>query len=92
MAWLAVENVGSAGEGRDDGVTRESEETDWPMGERTVNCSNLASPIPAVQVPVSDFSYLKNRSNVSGKRIRIELHRVLRRASRSRLGGFLRPC
>jgi multidrug efflux pump subunit AcrB len=35
---------------------------------------------PVAQVPVSDFSDLENRSNVFYKRLRIELHRVLRRS------------
>ena len=56
------------------------EETDRLMGERKVNGLNSSSTIPFAQAPVSDFSYLENRSNVFYKRLRIELHRVLRRS------------
>ena len=55
------------------------EETDRLMGERKVNGLNSSPTIPVAQAPVSDFSYLENRSNVFYKRLRIELHRVLRR-------------
>jgi hypothetical protein len=56
------------------------EETDRLVGERKVNGSNSSSTIPVAQAPVSDFSDLENRSNVLYKRLRIELHRVLRRS------------
>jgi hypothetical protein len=55
------------------------EETDRLMGERKVNGSNSRLNDPVAQAPVSDFSYLENRSNVFYKRLRIELHRVHRR-------------
>jgi hypothetical protein len=55
------------------------EETDRLTGERKVNGSNWGLNDPVAQAPLSDFSYLENRSNVFYKRLRIELHRVLRR-------------
>jgi hypothetical protein len=55
------------------------DEADWPRGERMVDSSDSGSSSSTAQVPGSDFSYLENRSNVFYKRLRIELHRVLRR-------------
>jgi hypothetical protein len=53
------------------------EETDRLTGERKVNGSNWGLNDPVAQAPLSDFSYLENRSNVFYKRLRIELHRPL---------------
>jgi hypothetical protein len=55
------------------------DEADRLRGERRVGRSHSGSSSPTAQVPVSDFSDLENRSNVFYKRLRIELHRVLRR-------------
>jgi hypothetical protein len=55
------------------------DEADRLRGERMGGSSNLGSSSSTAQVPVFDFSYFENRSNVFYKRLRIELHRVLRR-------------
>ena len=55
------------------------DEADRLRGERMVGSSNSGSSSSTAQVPVFNFSYLENRSNVFYKRLRIELHRVLRR-------------
>jgi hypothetical protein len=55
------------------------DEADRLMAKRMVSRSNSSATFPVAQAPASDFSYLENRSNVFYKRLRIELHRVLRR-------------
>jgi hypothetical protein len=55
------------------------EAADRLMGELLASSSNSSSTIPATQVPVSEFSYLDNRSSFFYSRLRIELHRVLGR-------------
>jgi hypothetical protein len=55
------------------------DEADRLRGEHMVGRSHSGSSNSTAQVPVSDFSDLENRSNVFYKRLRIELHRVLRR-------------
>jgi hypothetical protein len=55
------------------------DEADRLRGERMVGRSNSGSSSSTAQVPVYDFSYLENRSNVFYKRLRIELHRALKR-------------
>jgi hypothetical protein len=56
------------------------DEADRLRGERMVSRSHSGLSNSTAQVPVSDFSYLEHRSNVFYKRLRIELHRVLRRS------------
>jgi hypothetical protein len=56
------------------------DEADRLRGERMVGRSHAGSSNSTAQVPVSDFSDLEHRSNVFYKRLRIELHRVLRRS------------
>jgi hypothetical protein len=56
------------------------DEADRLRGERIVSRSHSGLSNSTAQVPVSDFSYLEHRSNVFYKRLRIELHRVLRRS------------
>jgi len=56
------------------------DEADRLSGERMVGRSHSGSSNSTAQVPVSDFSDLEHRSNVFYKRLRIELHRVLRRS------------
>ncbi len=55
------------------------DEADRLRGERMVGRSHSDSSNTTAQVPVSDFSDLENRSNVFYRRLRIELHRVLKR-------------
>jgi hypothetical protein len=55
------------------------DEADRLRGERMMGRSHSGSSNSTAQVPVSDFSDLENRSNIFYKRLRIELHRVLRR-------------
>jgi len=56
------------------------DEADRLRGGRMVGRSHSGSSgLSTAQVPVSDFSDLEHRSNVFYKRLRIELHRVLRR-------------
>ena len=56
------------------------DEADRLSGEGMVGRSHSGSSNSTAQVPVFDFSYLEHRSNVFYKRLRIELHRVLRRS------------
>ena len=56
------------------------DDADRLRGERMMGRSHSGSSNSTAQVPVSDFSDLEHRSNVFYKRLRIELHRVLRRS------------